>query len=310
MLRESYNLRTGLEARKTTTKGTLDASNGNQRKAIATDTATKIRMNVQMAKMNVRRFGVLVALAPVLCGHAFGQSQASKTSASAPVPASAASSLPPADQILDRYVQAIGGRDAWKKMTSRISTGTIDVPAMNLSGTIEIREKAPNRIVATITFNSARFSQGYDGSIGWTNDTQNGLREQTGEELTETKRDADFYHPLDLHTLYSKFAVTGIEKVNDRDAYAVEATSPEGGTDKMYFDVQSGLVLRIVGQHHMPEGVTSFTEDLSDYREVDGIRLPFKVQQQSADSTYTIEFKEVRQNVPIEDSAFAKPASP
>ena len=291
-------------------QGTLDASNRNQRKAIATDKATKIRMNAQMAKMNVRRLSVLMALVPVLCGQLFAQSQASKTSASATPTASTAPSLPPADQILERYVQAIGGREAWKKMTSRISTGTIDVPAMNLSGTIEIREKAPNRIVATITFNRAKFSQGYDGSIGWTNDTQNGLREQTGEELTEAKRDADFYHPLDLHTLYSKFVVTGVEKVNDRDAYAMEATSPEGGTDKMYFDVQSGLVLRIVGQHHMPEGVTTFTEDLSDYREVDGIKLPFKVEQKSAESTYTIEFKEVRQNVPIEDSAFAKPASP
>jgi zinc protease len=262
--------------------------------------------------MNVRRFGVLVALLFMVCGQTLAQSQASKTSASAPAqpPASATPSLPPADQILDRYVQAIGGREAWKKMTSRISTGTIDVPAMNLSGTIEIREKAPNRIVATIVFNSAKFSQGFDGSIGWTDDTQNGLREQTGEELTETKRDADFYHPLDLHTLYSKFVVTGVEKINERNAYAMEATSPEGATDKMYFDMQSGLVLRIIGQHHMPEGVTAFTEDLSDYREVDGIKLPFKVQQTSADSTYTIEFKEVRQNVPIEESEFAKPTRP
>jgi zinc protease len=259
-------------------------------------------------QIDARRLSVLAALLFVLSSHTNAQLQASKTSAAAL--ASTSASLPSADQILDRYVQAIGGREAWKKMTSRISTGTIDVPAMNLSGTIEIREKAPNRIVATIIFNSAKFSQGYDGSIGWTNDTQNGLREQTGEELTETKRDADFYHPLDLHTLYSKFVVTGVEKINDRDAYAMEATSPEGSTDKMYFDMQSGLVLRIIGQHHMPEGVTAFTEDLSDYREVDGIKLPFKVRQTSADSTYTIEFKEVRQNVPIEDSEFAKPTSP
>lgn len=241
---------------------------------------------------------------------AFAQSPAATPPDSKPLPSSKASALPTADQILDRYVKAIGGREAWKKLTSRVSSGTIDVPAMNLSGTIEIREKAPNQIVATITFNSATFSQGYDGAVGWTNDTQNGLREQAGDELNETKRDADFYHPLDLRELYSKFTVTGTEKIESHDTYAVEAQSPGGVTDKMYFDIQSGLVVRIIGQHHMPEGVTAFTEDLGDYREVDGIKLPFTVHQSSADSSFSIQFTEVRHNVPIENSAFAKPVAP
>ncbi|HTR24310.1 MAG TPA: hypothetical protein VMI10_10020, partial [Terriglobales bacterium] len=74
---------------------------------------------------------------------AFAQSPAEAPSDSKPVPSSKAAALPTADQILDRYVKAIGGREAWKKLTSRVSSGTIDVPAMNLSGTIEIREKAP-----------------------------------------------------------------------------------------------------------------------------------------------------------------------
>ena len=241
---------------------------------------------------------------------AFAQAPSSAPPASKAAPAANAPAMPTADQLLDRYVKAIGGREAWKKLTSRISTGTIDVPAMSVTGTIEMREKAPNKLVATISINGATFSQGYDGTVGWANDPQNGLREQTSSELAETKRDADFYHPLDLRQLYSNFKVTGIEKVNDRDAYVVEASSVDGGTDKMFFDVQTGLVLRITGQHHMPEGVTAFTEDLEDYREVDGIKLPFTVHQASADSTFSIQFTEVKHNVPIEDSDFSKPAAP
>ena len=84
---------------------------------------------------------------------------------------------------------------------------------------------------------------GFDGTTGWSNDPQNGLREQTGEELAETKRDSDFYHPLDLKQMYSKIAVTGTDKIDDRDAYALEASSGELGTDKIYFDAQTGLVL-------------------------------------------------------------------
>ncbi|MGA8142550.1 MAG: DUF620 domain-containing protein [Candidatus Acidiferrales bacterium] len=259
-------------------------------------------------KRYVRRLSAAAGMALALSVAVFAQSSTSAPDVSKSSPAASAAATPTADQILDRYVKAIGGREAWKKLTSRFSKGTIDVPAMNVSGTIEMHEKAPNQVVATIVINGSKFSQGFDGSVGWADDPQNGLREQSGPELVETRRDADFYHPLDLRQLYSKFTVTGVEKIDDRDAYVVEAASADGGTDKMYFDVQTGLVLRIIGQHHMPEGVTAFTEDLEDYREVDGIKLPFTVHQASADSTFTIKFTEVRHNVPMENTEFAKPA--
>jgi len=256
----------------------------------------------------MKGFVALAAMFLSLSTSAFPQAPSPASQDSKPAPSTKA--LPAADKVLDNYIKAIGGREAWKKLTSRISTGTIDVPAMNLSGTIEIREKAPDRVVATITFNSAKFRQGYDGAAGWTDDTQNGLREQTGAELTETKRDADFYHPLDLHQLYSSFTVKGVEKIGERDAYAIEAQSPTGGTDQMYFDVESGLVVRIAGQHHTPDGVVAFTEDLGDYREVDGVKLPFSVHQSSADSSFSIQFSEIRHNVSLPDSDFSKPVAP
>ena len=253
--------------------------------------------------------GGTVALSLCMGVPALAQSPATATAPakSAAAPAAAAV-LPSADQILDTYVKALGGREAWKKLTSRVSIGTIEIPALNLSGAIEMHEKAPDQVVANITINGAKFSQGFDGAVGWSDDPQNGLREQSGTELAETKRDADFYHPLDLRQLYSKFTVTGAEKVDDRDAYVMEATAPEGESDKMYFDAQTGLLLRIIGHHHAPEGVTEFTEDLSDYREVDGIKLPFLVHQAGADSSFTIKFTEVHHNVPIENSLFSKPA--
>jgi hypothetical protein len=226
-------------------------------------------------------------------------------------PAAAASSspAPSADQILDRYVQAIGGSAAWKKLTSRVSTGTIDVPDMNLSGTIEIREKAPNHLLAIIIINGASFRQGFDGAVAWTDDPQNGLHLESGAELEDTRRDADFYHPLDLRSLYSKFTVTGVEKVGDRDAHVLEASRAGADPDKLYFDTQSGLVLRIFSKHHTADGLTTIQEDMEDYREVDGVKLPFTVHQTSPDSSFIIKFAEVRQNVELDDSQFLKPAA-
>jgi hypothetical protein len=254
--------------------------------------------------------GISIALAPLACAQsATGASSNPKATPTVTAPTSAAVPAITADQVLENYIKAIGGREAWKKLTTRISTGTIDVPAMNLSGLVTVREKAPNRSIFTVNFNGAVFQQGFDGTIGWSNDPQNGLREQAGDELAETKRDSDFYHPLDLNQIYSKMTVTGTDKIDDRDAYVVEASSGGLGTDKIYFDAQNGLVLRIVGQHHTMEGPATFTEDFSDFREVDGIKLPYTVHQESVSSTFTIKFTEIRHNEAIEDAAFANPAA-
>lgn len=254
--------------------------------------------------------------AAALVVSALGMGTSARTSA--PTAQSAASSstsapaVPSADQILDRYVAASGGRAAWQKLHSRVSKGTIDVPAMNLSGTVEMREKAPNRLIVTVSMAGAVFSQGFDGTVGWSQDPQNGLREQKGGELAETKREADFYHPLNFRQLYSKILVAGTEKLGDRSAYEVDATPVEGGEpDKVYFDVLTGLPIRAITQHHDPDGgVEEFQEDFEDYRTVDGIKIPFTIHQSNLQAAFTIKLDEVRHNVELDDAQFAKPGEP
>lgn len=222
----------------------------------------------------------------------------------------AASANPSVDQILDKYVDAVGGRAAWKKLTSRQSSGTIEVPAMNLSGTFQVIEKAPNRMLSVVVVAGANFREGFDGKTGWSDDPQNGVREQSGLELEETRRQADFYHSLDLRQLYKKLTVTRTEKIGDRSAYVVEGATGSGDPDQMYFDTQTGLALRVIGQHHGPEGVTVVQEDLEDYRDVDGVKVPFVIHQSSGESAFTIKIEEVRHNLPFDDAQFAKPAAP
>ena len=219
--------------------------------------------------------------------------------------------MPTVEQVLDRYVSAEGGGATLKKLLSRVMTGTISVPSMQLTGTVEIHEKAPNRTLGVITINGASFRQGFDGSAGWTDDPANGLRDQTGDELAETRRESDFYHALDLHKLYTKFTLVGKEKVGDHDAYVVEAAVPEGGPpEKLYFDVKSGLVLRDGSQRHGPDGTSEFQQDYEDYRDVDGVKLPFTIRQTNEGTLVIITVSEYHHNVPLDDSDFAKPAVP
>lgn len=259
----------------------------------------------QSASRSLRTFFIVacVGLTLALPGSALCARQAAAS------PAKAAPATPTADQVLNRYLDAEGGRVAWQKLTSRVSIGKVDVPSMNLSGTVEIYEKAPDRALNIATIAGASFRQGFDGTVGWADDPQNGLREQMGAELAEAQRDSDFYHILNLRKLYTKFAVIDTEKIGERDVYFVEAAVPDGSEpDKMYFDTQTGLALRLITHRHGPEGVTEFRQDFEDFRDVDGIKLPFVIHQTDGDTAYTITISEVHHNVPIEDSQFAKPA--
>ena len=245
--------------------------------------------------------GFLVAL----CVSARAQTPAAQPTPKAP----AATATPSVDQILNRYVEATGGRAAWQKLTSRISTGTIEVPSMNLSGTLELDEKAPNRTLAVITLAGASFRQAFDGTVGWTDDPQDGFHEQSGAELAEARREADFYFPLDLRKHYARLEAKGKEKIGERDTYLLEGTLPEGGKpDRIYFDIQTGLPVRMISEHHVADSASDFQEDFDDFREVDGVKLPFSIRQKTSEVEMIIKIEEVRHNVDIDDARFAKPA--
>jgi hypothetical protein len=212
-----------------------------------------------------------------------------------------------ADQIIARYIEATGGRDAWMKLHSRTSLGTIEIPTVGASGTVMIHEKAPNRVLQVVILHGAVFRQGFDGQIAWSEDPVEGLKVKSGPELQEMKRESDFYHVVDIKKFYSKLSAAGQESIGDVSAWVVEGVDLDGITEKMYFDSKSGLLLRSIIQRHVADTLTVFQQDLSDYRAVDGVKLPFEVHQSGGDAAFTIKIGEFRHNVDLEDSEFVKP---
>lgn len=105
---------------------------------------------------------------------AFGQTSSPARSAE---PSTESSAVPSVEKILDHYLEAVGGPDAWQKLRSRVSMGTIEVPSANLKGTVVIHEKAPNKILTIIIVAGSAFREGFDGTTGWAEDPQNGVRE-------------------------------------------------------------------------------------------------------------------------------------
>jgi hypothetical protein len=218
-----------------------------------------------------------------------------------------ASALPSADQVLDDYVKAIGGKAAIQKINSRSSKGTLDAQEAGLSGTFEQHSKAPNKMVLAVDLSVAVFKLGFLGSSGWVLDPAAGLREMSATELAEGAVDNDFYRPLRMKELYSKIEVKGKVKVGDREAYLVEASMSGHEADKLYFDTTSGLVIRSVGKRESGQGSEEVETTVDDYREVDGVKVPFTVRRTTPNISFTIKLTEIKQNLPIDDSRFAKP---
>jgi outer membrane lipoprotein-sorting protein len=219
-------------------------------------------------------------------------------------------SLPTADQIIEKYIQALGGKAAIEKISSRVVKGTFELPAMGVSGTATIYAKAPNKMLAVFDipgFGTVR--EGYNGTVAWEQNPDMGLREKSGAELAFIKLESEFYKDIKLKELYPKINVKGKEKVGDRDVYLVEATPSEGSPEKWYFDVQTGLIIRRDFVADTAQGSIPMEQYFEDYKEVDGMKLPFTLRQTSPAISFIVKVTEVKNNAEIEDAKFNKPAA-
>jgi hypothetical protein len=246
---------------------------------------------------------MLLILAAAVTGAAQQNKEAKPADAAKP-----AGSTPSVDQIIDKYVQALGGKAAMEKINSRQTKGTLDI-SIGASGTAEIYEKAPNKSLALIDiagFGMVR--EGFNGTVAWSDNPQSGMREKSGVELADTKLDAEFHKPLKIKALYPKLEMQAAQKVGEREAYVIMATPAAGSPEKWYFDTQTGLLIRTDTERESPEGKVPVEAYLEDYKEIDGVKLPFTLRQVLPAYSITIKVSEVKHNVPIEDSKFDKPS--
>jgi hypothetical protein len=195
--------------------------------------------------------------------------------------------------ITEKYVEALGGRAAIERITSRVSMGTFEGTSAGVAsgGTVEMVEKAPDKSVIMLGVpGMGVMRRGFTGAYGYEQFALAGFREIRGAELDAMRLSSDFRWGLDLAGHYPKMVLVGREKVGDADADVVEATPERGYPTRLYFDTRTGLLVR--------QDAVFF----EDYREVDGVRVAFLTRS----PLITIKLKEVKHNVPVEDSAFAE----
>jgi len=219
-----------------------------------------------------------------------------------------ASALPTVDQILEKYITAVGGREAMEKVTSRVSTGTFEVPDMGMTGNITISEKAPNKSLAVIELGGIGVvREGSDGVSAWQEQPGQAAQDKTGAELAEALRGSVFNAELKYKTIYKTVVVTGKEVIDGKEAYVLVATPAEGSPNKIFFDVASGLMVRQSSTRQTQQGPLDVDVYVSDYRPVDGVKVPFSIRQVSAIISAVVRLSTVKQNVALDDAIFKKP---
>lgn len=222
---------------------------------------------------------------------------------------------PTPDAVIEKYLAALGGRDALGKLTSRRATGTVALNSggTDLNGTYEHSAKAPNKVRVLIKLDLSAMGvpdpmmidQRFDGAAAMNMNSMQGDTPITGSQLEHMKNNAFPSPLLNYKTNGMKFEMLPKEQVAGRDATVLVATPKTGPSMKLYFDPESGLLVRSVVRLNVPEqGEIEQVSEPSDYRAVDGVKIPFKIVNTSPNQTVTITITKVENNIALDDAIF------
>lgn len=225
----------------------------------------------------LRGAAVLAAAVAALAVPLAGQApQTSKPSASKPV---APDALPDARTIIDRHVEAIGGRAAVLGYSSSHATGTVSIAGSGMNGTVDMYAAAkPNRALLRITIPGlGEIASGFDGTHGWTISPLTGPMLQEGKELDQARLDANFYGELREPADYA--SITTVEKTafEGRPCYKIRLARRDGGEDFDFYDVATGLRAGSINTRESPMGSMTATSIESDYKKFGKLLQPTTV---------------------------------
>jgi hypothetical protein len=240
---------------------------------------------------------------------------------------------PAADEIINKYLQAIGGEQNLANVKSYVATGTsIGFGGFGGGGQVHIYAKYPDQRTTLIQF-AAETGRGnevrsFNGKIGWMMTPLAVLTDYqlTGVELDGALLDAELGFPGQIKKVLSNLRVslpatisdlpgpssqtshdTSAGLGQDRPVFVVQGTGPRGMLATMYFDQKSGLLVRLVRYGKTQIGRVPTQIDYTDYRDVGGVKMPFHLTFAWLDGRDAIQLTEIQTNVPIEDAKFGRP---
>jgi photosynthetic reaction center cytochrome c subunit len=216
-----------------------------------------------------------------------------------------AAELPTAAQILDKYLAATGGADALKKIQSRVQKGTLE--ARGNTYPVEVYSEAPEKRISISHPPNGESVTAFNGEVGWLS-MRGAVHRMRGAEAAAARMDAELYFPISIREMYTQFEVRPGEEIAGCRTVVVTAHGEGKPPLELYFDAESSLLVRLVRYAETPLGRNPTQIDYTDYRAVDGVKIPFRWTMARPNGVFTIRVDKTEQNVPIDEKLFVAPA--
>ncbi len=219
----------------------------------------------------------------------------------------AADELPKAETILDKSVEATGGKAAYEKIHNEISSGSMAVGGM--SGTATIYRAEPDKTYTEFEFQGVgKITQGSNGQIAWSNSAMQGPHVKDGEEKDAALLEARFDAEVNWRNSYSKVETVASETVDGKDCYKVVLTPRTGNPITRFYDKKSGLMQKMIMTAKSPMGEMTVELVASDYRKEGDILSPHKLTSHAMGQEIVITIDKIQYNAEIPASRFDLPA--
>ena len=215
--------------------------------------------------------------------------------------------LPTAMQILDKYLAAVGGVDALKKIKTRVQKGNIE--AFGSKYPIELYSEGPDKRISISHPQTGNSVTAFNGQAGWLT-TPGGIHHMSAAEMEAARLDASLYFPASLREMYTDFKVRPGEDIGGRPTIQVTAAATGKPSLRLFFDTDSGLLVRQIRYAETPLGRNPTQIDYSDYRDSDAVKIPYQWTLARPGGAFTIHIDQVQQNVPVDEKLFVLPPDP
>jgi hypothetical protein len=217
--------------------------------------------------------------------------------------------LPTGEAVLDRFVEATGGKDAYLKHTSEIQTGTLDYPALGVKAPVTRYSAPPDQYLLSMEMPGVgKVDTGVSNGIAWSNSAIAGPRVLEGQEKALALREAKFNGVVNWRQTIAKAENKGIEPVDGDDCYRIVLTPKEGREETRYFSVKSGLLVKASTIAATQVGDIPVEMRYTGYKQFNGVLFPVTVTQVAAGQEFSVTIQNIENDKPIPAEKFALPA--
>jgi len=219
--------------------------------------------------------------------------------------------VPPPQQVIDKYLQVLGGADKVAAVTSITATGNVVAfGSFGGGGNFEFFAQAPDKRAMLSHLPDGESNRTFDGRAGWFSIPLAVVPKYPliGGELDGARLDAQLTFPTQIATSLTALRVGPVEELNGREVYLVQGNGVRGSVASLYFDRETGLLVRSIRYTPSKIGRVPTQVDYDDYREVGGVKFPYKWTFTWLDGRDIFDFGDVKFNVPIDAAKFGEPS--